>query len=53
MGTAKRYVEGMLLVNVSRRSGGYSAEWGTERNVMLRDWYWLFGAAGAGVIQQN
>jgi len=35
------------------RGGVYSAEWGTERNCIFRDWYWLLGAAAEGVIQQN
>jgi len=35
--SAKRYFEGLVLVNVCSRDGGDSAECGTERNCMLRE----------------
>jgi len=49
---AKWYVGGLVLVIWSSRVGVDSAELGTERNVKLRDWYWLLVAAVSGVIQQ-
>ena len=50
---AKRYFEGLVLVIGCSRFGCDSAEWGTDRRVMLREWYRLLGVAGAWLIQQN
>jgi len=44
----KRYVEGRVLVIVGSNGGGDSAEWGTERNGILRDCYLILGTAGPG-----
>jgi len=44
----KRCFEGQVLFSGCSSFGGDPANWGTVRNFMLRDWYWLFGAGGGG-----